>query len=850
MTEKPILLFPTNELAQREKKKSSFHSLKLPTFGRQVERLTPKFNLLQQTFESDRNRLQIGLQGADPEYVLVFETVGSIENFANAIKKIDGFEWMGEIEIDDITPDEDFYDSDENRSLKLNGRLYLMMSNYQALRELLSLWQRYANDRNYNFPYGQGKFKNLFEHLKEIRKWDERERIHETGMIEYWRSALIEQAEERIAFEIELWYRKDEEKRIACVNNLTNKIMNRGGRVENNCVIKEIGYHSLSVELPRNQIENLLNEQDIELIKAEEIMFFRPTGQIIGGKIEENYESATYNHLSHPIPPDLPPIIAVFDGFPQANHEKLQNRLIIDDPDDFESSYQGSERMHGTSMASLIIHGDLNDNELPLQRRIYFRPIMKPFTSFNGRIERIPNDVNILDLILRSVRRLFESEGGNEPIAPSIKIINLSICDSSRPFVLFMSPWAKLLDYLSDKYNILFIVSAGNQGEDIQLQQPYLSYAANMQPQIEADVVNSLYSNSRNRRILTPAESINSITVGSLHNDGVANYRLGYRFDAYTCELPSPFSPFGSGYRKSIKPDLLYMGGKQLFKVPIRQQAAEIEFANYHSAPGNLVAASGTQRNNYIYTRGTSNSAALITHEASICFDILTEIFNTNDRGNDFDTYSTVILKAMIVHGCSWTNIGENLKTILAGSVPYTKIKSQISRWLGYGVPDYEKIKACTNSMVTLIGYGELITDNMHVYDLPIPTSLNALKLRRKMTITLAWFSPIRPFIQRYREANLYFEFDNDFVKDRVDVPYYSARKGTLQHEIFEKDNVVVVGDNDVLKLKIICKDDAGKISKPIKYGLFVTMEIMDPIDIDIYNEIRQRIRPQIQLRN
>jgi hypothetical protein len=100
--------------------------------------------------------------GVDPEQVLVIETIGGIENFANAVKRIEGFEWMAELEVDEIAPDEDFFDETE-REKELSGRLYFVMTNQRALEEMLSLWQRYKTDPTVKFDTGLNKFKNVFK---------------------------------------------------------------------------------------------------------------------------------------------------------------------------------------------------------------------------------------------------------------------------------------------------------------------------------------------------------------------------------------------------------------------------------------------------------------------------------------------------------------------------------------------------------------------------------------------------------------------------------------------------------------------------------------------------------------
>ena len=92
--------------------------------------------------------------------------------------------------------------------------------------------------------------------------------------------------------------------------------------------------------------------------------------------------------------PNGDPIIGLLDGFPLSGHQRLLGRLIVDDPDGFESAYQAQERVHGTTMASLICHGDLNENNESIGKPIYVRPIMQPY-DLDGRFvgEAIPEYV-------------------------------------------------------------------------------------------------------------------------------------------------------------------------------------------------------------------------------------------------------------------------------------------------------------------------------------------------------------------------------------------------------------------------------------------------------------------------
>ena len=56
-----------------------------------------------------------------------------------------------------------------------------------------------------------------------------------------------------------------------------------------------------------------------------------------------------------------------------------------------------------------------------------------------------------------------------------MKVINLSFGNSWQPFDRLISPLARLLDWLAWEYKILFIVSAGNQPQEIEFLTPPIS---------------------------------------------------------------------------------------------------------------------------------------------------------------------------------------------------------------------------------------------------------------------------------------------------------------------------------------------------------------------------------------
>lgn len=862
MAELPLLLFPSPALAERTKRKMVPGKVHMPSFTRQGERLPPILQNLQTSFNARCVELQQSPAGIVPEQVLVIETIGNIENFANAVKKIPGLEWMGEIEADEIVPDEDFYD-DKKPEKELSGRLYLIMSNQTALNEMLSLWKKYQKNPQMKFERGFTRFRDVYDHLKSIRRWGVEDRLAEREVFDAWKEDLDgEYGQRPVKFEAELWFKGDEKQRRESESIVSGLIQELGGSVISQCVIPSIAYHSVLGEIPAQTALQIREQPEVDLIKCENIMFFRPTGQMATGKepVEGDITDCTVSA------DDLPtgdPVVAVLDGLPLENHRLLTGRLIVDDPDDWASEYPAIDRQHGTAMTSLIVHGDLNEGSNPLSRPIYVRPIMKPTAwHLSPRPEQVPDDVLFVDYIHRAVRRIMEGEGDNEAAAPTVKIINLSIGDRARHFSQVMSPLARLLDWLSEKYNVLFVISSGNHPDPIDTGMTSRDFEALNASDREALVAKKIYEDARHRRLLSPAESINGLTVGAIHHDSSQNGPIGYLVDVFESALPSPVSAFGTGYRRAIKPDLLFSGGRVLYSQSLGSGNTSLQLSNRRISPGNQVAAPSSQAgelNKSQFCCGSSNSAALTSRAASICYDYLATIFSEQAPDDDFATFGVPILKAMLVHGCSWNELGSRLDELLRNDENGRQIKNWISRWVGYGVPDLGKALGCNEQRATLLGFGQLNDGEAHVYNLPLPPSLSAQREWRKFTVTLAWLSPVASTTQRYREAQLWFDFE-DGKKSReklsgklrvtgIDSDSDATRRGTVQHEVFEGESAVAISDGDTLQIKVNCRKDARKIETPVAYGLVVSLEVAEGVNLPIYNEIRTRIAPAVEIR-
>lgn len=128
MTDKPLLILPTPTKADRARRNGGGGSIHYPSHRKQINRIAPKFQRLENAINRKNALFKDTLAGVTPEQALVFETVGTVDDFIKAVKKIEGLEWLVEVE-ELIHSDDDFYvekDGEKVEEKLLNGRLFLI----------------------------------------------------------------------------------------------------------------------------------------------------------------------------------------------------------------------------------------------------------------------------------------------------------------------------------------------------------------------------------------------------------------------------------------------------------------------------------------------------------------------------------------------------------------------------------------------------------------------------------------------------------------------------------------------------------------------------------------------------
>lgn len=851
MPERPLVLFAAPTVADKERRYGGAPKYFMPSHSRQVSRLNPQFQVLQNAINNGNVYFTNYATGVDPEYTLVFETVGDPRDFYKAVNKLKEeyptIEWLMELSDSDLNNTDDFYvmDSSGTRddSKKLTTKLFCILTNQKALNEIISLWTHYKNDEQYKFPRGMAGFRQLFKTLHDVHNWGIQERLEDTGLITAWEEDLQDPDLGCVKVQIELFFRSSSSKRQEIENNVKNIVIQAGGDVLSCSVIPEIEYHAVLATIPRIYAQKIIDKEEVDLVIAEPIMFLKPCVQTVFSSNNSSYSDVN----SFAVPVDIidEPIVALFDGVPQANHPLLREMLVVDDPDGFEGFYTVNERVHGTSMASLILRGQDMSIISDEVRKIYVRPIMKPQTWNNKVTEYIPDDFLVVDKIHEAVRRLFEPEAGQ--VSPKVRIINLSIGLRYREYYNIISPLARLLDWLSYKYRVLFIVSAGNHPEEIDVGMDFSEFKKLNDEEKTAVIIKFINQDIRNRRLLSPAESMNSLTIGATFSDSNDEKPISGFTSLCSDNIPAVYGSFGRGINNAIKPDIFFPGGRNHVREDFMHKGIVSWRQSSTRAPGISSAAPGLTTGaivNKSFSFGTSDATALITNKAQECYTVLDKIFGEEAGMRVPDEYVAVLIKAMLTHGASWNGWDLLFQDIL--DITGQQTKNALHKYLGYGEPDVEKVKECTKERVTLIGYGDVMQNQAFVYSIPIPIEFHKKSLRRRLTVTLAYLSPIHPSSIKYREKQVWVTINNgnSLIGSRAEYDYHAVQRGTLQHEIFENDSIEVWNIDDAIELKVNCRGCASENNPKIliPYALFATFEMAPDCGIDVYQKVVDKI--------
>lgn len=798
--------------------------------NRQTQTFGPRFDRLAQVLARGDSALELlsDPSGLAPERLLVFEVRGSINAFANAVLNIAGLELIDEEELESDESDKQPY-------------AYLLVPDMVALRNLESLWRRWQRGQ---LVRGETPWAAVFDLLRDLRPWGPLDRVHISDA-NFLATAIDGMDEnELVRLEIELVFRAHGAVATEQEANVRAAIVGRGGAVVSQARIADISYHALLADLPVRFVREIVERHPEGIAGLEPVLHIRPQSEattIEIADVEEEQADAA------PAPPLGEPILALLDGVPVAAHRLLADHIDLDDPFDLEPGALVANRSHGTAMASLIVHGDRNLTEAPLPRRIQVTPVM-------GNNDEFPRDRLVIDIIYLAIVRLREQQ-------PGVVIVNLSLGNRYRPFHGQLSPWARLLDRLAHRFGLLFVVSAGNTTSDFSVP----SYATRTEYE-DADgshratsMITALQAAIGERRLFSPAETVNGVTVGAGNKDAVppAERALARGFiDPYPHhDTANPSSSLGPGFARSVKPDILMPGAREHMHIVRNHTHIEVRPGPASRGAGLKVAAPprAGRENLDGYTNGTSAAAALASRTCHQIHDALEAAY-----GDAFlellPIERAVLLKALIVHPARWPrDIADLIRDTVGpwGSGQASKQKDNIRRFIGFGSVDAADAVACAADRATFFATGSLHRDRSVSIAVPVPLAMGGKAKPHSLSVTLAWFTPVAPGRKSYRTCRLKILkpaslSDLGISGHKWQPDENQTNRGTIFSRCWEGSDAPIVTPDMTIPLMVQRDPDQGTpIDEPVVYGLAVTLAM--PGEIALYDEVFARVQPPIR---
>ncbi len=482
---------------------------------------------------------------------------------------------------------------------------------------------------------------------------------------------------------------------------------------------------------------------------------------------------------------------------------------------------------HGTMVAGFALYGDIEDCLINkrFKQEVWIHSAKIMFKGGDG-YARFAEKELLERQLQNAVTKIIEKD-------PKCKIVNLSLGNTSnkllpgvRQFIL-----ASLIDELALEYDVIFVVSAGNNDHDRSGSEVYPDF---------------FYKNEK-LRIIDPASAALALTVGS-----VSKYT--HRNDKTIVSYPSPFTRVGPGLRGMIKPELVeYAGGNGHDVVVLDPD---------WSSKGRLF---------NLHDGGTSFSTPTIS-------SYLARLKNKYpSRSNNF-------IKALLLSSST-------IPTNRPGYLSKLKINgkadgaTKLLNVYGYGKPDLEKSLYSEWTRVLLVHDGTIPLNRVNCFAIPLTESFVQTKGDRHIDVTLVFDPPVNRRRMDYlgvtMEAHLFKNKSIDEIKreydhlpmtprilensdvngedegivpkkiEKSEIRLYPGvnirKKGVHQKGTAYFKNKPKINSEFPLVLVVVCQNRWLKDLQHIqKYSVVVTLEHHNVADLYTQVELRNRTRVRI----
>lgn len=829
-----IRLLPSSDVTDRIKKSGFSPKPQKFSCAHQSNKYSPIFKQLKEASELE---LRSDPTALAPERLIVFELATSVQNFIKAIEKVSGLLFVDEEELDSSDGDQE-------------PVMYLLMPNMQALKQIESLWSRWSKGER--LDHGLTAWEEVFSYLRVLRPWGPNDRVDATSIENF--KFNMENEKGNVFAEIELVFQQTDENAEKAVQQVSSFVLQKGGSIKSEARIDAIGYHALLAELPPQEILNIINLNMNSIAGLDPVMFIRPQARMTASPVEEG-------DLAETIPTtDLKsPIAALLDGVPVASHSWLSHHLVVDDIFNLEQSVLVKDRVHGSAMASLIIHGDRNTKTFapPLPRKIVHIPVFDSGDKFSS-------DRLVVDIVYQALMDLVSEQ--NE-YCKDVLVVNLSLGIANYRFQRRISPLARLIDWFSEKYGILCIVSAGNITEpfNVPLLDNKSDIKALKSQELGKAILSAIDGLKGQRRLLSPAETVNGVTVGALNSDLIEESQRGDglsrsrpRIDPFgDIAMSNPTSALGPGFANAIKPDILMAGSKEQIELHHVKDSYDgypqpaTKFAGLKVAAAPRIG----EENATGWTGGTSAAAALASRTTHRIHDALEDVYQ-DDFTDIPKIQRAALLKALLVHSAKWPQKTRDFIKDTVGphdNRQHVRQKENVRRYIGYGVVDEDFAVSCAADRATFWTTGTIGPDKRRKIMLPIPECYIGKAQSHRIAATLAWFTPVNVGRSAYRSIKLDLEDPKEIgilaVNATGNQPDRNQiKRGIVISRFWEGHKAAVINGKNKIAIYIQRNPDGGsRIDKDIAFGLALTIEM--PGVNEVYDQVKEMLSTPVETR-
>ena len=606
--------------------------------------------------------------------------------------------------------------------------------------------------------------------------------------------------------DVEIW-RMDDSKLADFLSGLDKLITTYGGRIVDD--FKTQNFYLLKIFANSRLIDEILELREVAQID-------RPPKI----KIETTINSDIEDFQIDGNPPEDASGILIVDSGILSGHPLLSNAVGDEIAVPTRNSSQVSEDEpsdeigHGTQVAGIALYGDVEEciNNKVFSPELWIFSAKVMFLDEDGFSTY--NEEELLEHQLDTGIRYFVDN------YPNCKIINLSMGNSAKRMFNNKRQFnlASLVDELSKKLNVIFVISSGNIDE-FNLSDNYPDYF--------------LDDSTDMFKIVDPATSALALTVGAL-----SKYNTSQFFSILT-EYPSPITRVGPGYRGMIKPEFVENGGggfgEELDVITINPNWIN---------EGRL----------FTLVNGTSFSAPKVSN-------FIAKLINK------YPDRSLNLIKALLISSASIPSEKPESLSEMSLSSSGNDAKNLLKIY-GYGKPDLNNAFYSESNRVILLRENTIKLDNLHIYPVYLPEEFIEKKGSRSISVTLVFDPPVNKNRVEYLGAtfethlfrnidinkvlNLYKSVDKntgneEIVPEKIRKneiklhPGVNLRKKGVHHKgIVEYKKQPKIDINQPLVLVVICQDKWIQDEEYNQdYAVIVKIEHSDRIDL--YNQIRLR---------